>query len=127
MEKMRRMGLVAVLGCLLAPAPVGAHEYEGTTVAVWTYSSSEDRFEGRVGSMVPACERRRTVKLQETDGSEWETVAKTRSNRKGRWHVDMVDAEGTFRVVVPPRSKVTIEHDHQCRRYASPAEEVGEP
>lgn len=116
----------AVVAACLAGAPALAHEYDGDTAGPWTYDSAEDRFRGRVASWdEPPCERRRLVKIQEVDGSEWETVGKARSNRRGRWHFDMTDADGTFRIVVRPRMKVTIEHDHRCDRFASPAAEIG--
>jgi hypothetical protein len=52
-------------------------------------------------------------------------VGTARSNRRGRWRVAMTDAEGTFRIVIRPRQKVTIEHDHRCSRYASQGVEIG--
>lgn len=128
MRRIGRAGPVVLLclmgGLLLARA--SAHEYDGTTVATVAYDSADDLWRGRVASFEDPCERRRKVKLQKLDGDAWETVASTRSNRSGRWRIEMVDADGTFRVVVPARVKVTIEHDHRCDRYPSPSQQVGE-
>jgi hypothetical protein len=118
------VGLVVALAAW-PHAAAGAHEYEGTTAGPWQYDSAEDRFEGNVGSFEPACRKRRAVKVQELTNSEWDTVAKARSNRRGRWRAAMTDAKGTFRVVIRPRLKVTIEHDHRCDRFASPPVEIG--
>lgn len=127
---MRTTGRTAalLLSIALAAAPFGvvrAHEYDGQTAGAWDYDSAGDRFYGRVGSVVDACVRRRLVKVQEADGPNWDTVGKARTNRRGKWHLDMTDAKGTFRIVVRPRMKVTIEHDHRCTRFASPSAEVG--
>ena len=128
MRAISRVVAAALIGActvgLAGPAP--AHEYDGNTVATAAYDSEEGEWRGRVASFVQACERRRKVKLQKLDGESWETVAKARSKRSGRWRIEMVDAEGTFRVVVPARLKVTIQHDHRCDRYASPTQDVGE-
>ncbi len=127
MTTARRIALL-LLAAALVGGPAGlvaAHEYDGDTVATMGYDSAEDRFFGRVGSMEDACEKRRVVKVQQQDGSEWDTVGRDRSDGEGRWSLDYTDAEGTFRVVVRPRMKVTIEHDHRCDRYASPGAEFG--
>lgn len=115
---------IVIAGCL-ALAPAAAHEYDGDTVGPWVYDSAEDEFRGRVGSLEDACQKRRLVKVQELRDSEWETVGKARSKRNARWRLEMTDAEGTFRIVIRPRLKVTIEHDHRCDRYASQGFEIG--
>ncbi|HEX2196701.1 MAG TPA: hypothetical protein VHJ76_07220 [Actinomycetota bacterium] len=120
-----RAAVAVAIGLTCVTGPATAHEYDGTTVATAAYDSAEDLWRGRVASFVDECERRRKVRLQKLDGDSWETVAKARSRRTGRWRIDMVDADGTFRVVVPARMKVTIEHDHRCDRFTSGAHEVG--
>lgn len=116
--------LALLAAAALVAVPAAAHEYDGRTVVTWDYDGEKGRFFGRVGSMVDECTRRRVVKVQEQDGSGWTTVGKTRSKLSGRWRFELADPEGTFRAVAPPRTKVTIEHDHRCDRYASPGVEL---
>ena len=124
MRKILWSGSIVLAGCL-AGSPVMAHEYDGDTAGTWGYDSAKDRFRGRVASFDKECERRRLVKVQKSKDSGWKTVGRARSNRRGRWRVAMTDAEGTFRIVIRPRQKVTIEHDHRCARYASQGVEIG--
>ena len=120
-----RWAAAMVVAASLAVIPAVAHEYDGNTVGPWSYDSAKDRFSGRVSSFETACEKRRLVKVQESKGSGWETAGTARSNRRGRWRLEMVDAKGTFRIVIRPRQNVTVEHDHRCDRYASQGVEIG--
>ncbi len=115
----RGVGALLLTAGLLAGAVgvAAAHSYDGDTAGVWSHDT--EAFKGRVWSDADPCVRKRLVKLQELDDDTWETVAKTRSGKEGRWRIEMEDPDGEFRHVIRPRSKGDLEHSHECDRFAS--------
>ncbi|HEX2294685.1 MAG TPA: hypothetical protein VHN37_05185 [Actinomycetota bacterium] len=120
MRTMRRAASSILTACAAAAlaAPAGAHSFTGTTAGVWHYD--EEAFKGRITANVEECVSGRLVKLQGfNEDDEWETIARRRTGKHGRWRVVFEGADGTFRHVVRPTSEVTDEHEHECRRFVS--------
>ena len=84
---------LAVAVAVPAASALGTHTKFRTHPKIkLTRSIEHDTFSGRVKSVREACKRNRRLKLVlHAGGDKPETVAKERSNRRGRWKVRIND------------------------------------
>jgi hypothetical protein len=106
----------AVVGLLSAgPGLATAHESEAASEVTIRYSVENDRFQGRVKSDKPSCERRRTVVVfRKTPGQQNPEVGTDRTNENGLWRVEANNPNGEFYARVLRRARTSEGHSHVC-------------
>jgi hypothetical protein len=107
---------VAVVGLLSAgPGLATAHDSEAASEVTIRYSVENERFQGRVKSDKPSCERRRTVVVfRKTPGQQNPEVGMDRTNENGFWKVEANNPSGEFYARVLRRVRTPEGHEHVC-------------
>ena len=70
---------------------------------------------GRVDADRKICEKRVRVKVQMKTGRGWKTKATDRTNRNGKYKVEIGDKEGRYRAKAPKFSKIRGGTKYVCQ------------
>jgi hypothetical protein len=122
---MRHIRLLAVLTAVLALLAVGAgiataHNFRADSRVTITYNDAKDRFQGRVSSERPSCERNRLVVVFRDNPNQDSPVGGDRTNDNGFWAVPENNPHGEFYAKVFRRKVTRQGHIHVCRADRSP-------
>jgi hypothetical protein len=122
MRHIRTLAVLAAVLCLLAVGAgvAAAHTFRADSEVTIRYNDAEDRFQGRVLSERPSCERNRLVVVFRDNPNQDSPVGGDVTNDNGRWRVPENNPRGDYYAKVF-RRKVTREgHTHVCRADVSP-------
>jgi hypothetical protein len=113
--------LAAVLGLLTVGAgSAAAHTVRADSEVTIRYNDARERFQGRVSSERPRCERnRRVVVFRDTPGQDVR-IGSDRTNDNGFYAVADNNAVGDFYAKVVRRERTPEGHTHVCRAAVSP-------
>lgn len=129
---MRHIRMLVVLATGLSLLTVGAgiaaaHTVRADSEVTIRYSDAKERFQGRVSSERPGCERnRRVVVFRDTPGQDVR-IGSDRTGDNGFWAVAANNAVGDFYAKVVRRKRTPEGHTHVCRAAVSPTITVEPP
>ena len=127
MGQSKTTGLViAIVSLLTIGAGIAAaHSFRADSEVTIRYNADRDRFQGRVISERPRCERNRMVVVfRDTPGRD-QRVGADRTNQNGFWVVDDGFGRGDFYARVRRRERKSADHTHICRADRSETITVG--
>ncbi len=122
---MRHIKLLAVLAAVLSLLAVGAgvaaaHTFRADSEVTITYNDAKERFQGRVSSERPRCEKNRLVVVFRDSPGEDAPVGSDMTNDNGFWAVEAKNPRGDFYAKVFRRVRTSEGHRHVCRAGVSP-------
>jgi hypothetical protein len=117
MRQGKAVGLVIAVVSLLTVGTgiAAAHTFRADSEVTIRYNDDRDRFQGRVNSERPSCERNRIVVVFRDNPGQDSPVGSDRTNDNGFWAVEQNNPQGDFYARVLRRERTSEGHTHICR------------
>lgn len=109
----RRKLVVVLTGATVALGSLGvASAHESVAPSKVTIKVAEDGLTGKVTSDSKSCVKKRNVTVFKKKNDK--KVGSTKTNKRGKWSLDVNNARGSYYAVVSKKTEVKYLHVHVC-------------